>query len=344
MSNVANCNISRTMPTSVSITKSSVSICVGNTYKLKAEITPLKATQSVNWSSSNTSVATVDANGTVTAKKAGTAVITATSTLDSSKKASCTVTVNMLKIYQTKDTFRNFENGELPEDLMFNDKTVEQLRSLKWINWLDFVDTDASDLMSQWKTMCTTVFSDGDLKDVIIDMIDHFMDGSGSDYSNGILTREAVNHDSTKQYISEIKTRVDKILSENNGNISALGYIASTRDNNPLVKSLKSDDIKQPIFNTDSDKTNGLTICVDTLWGNQIEVKSYNLSGNSYSGVLTFTLYDHFGLDETDVERYGWMHGFCDWYILQHSKSFNGAYKPFVTIMEFDVPFSGTIK
>ena len=56
-------------------------------------MSPLNATQSVNWSSSNTSVATVDADGTVTAKKAGTVTITASSKLDSSKKASRTVKV-----------------------------------------------------------------------------------------------------------------------------------------------------------------------------------------------------------------------------------------------------------
>ncbi|MEE1019109.1 MAG: Ig-like domain-containing protein, partial [Acutalibacteraceae bacterium] len=105
MSNVANCNISRTMPTSVNITKSSVSICVGNTYKLKAEVSPLKTSQSVNWSSSNTSVATVDADGTVTAKKAGTVTITAKSSLDSSKKASCTVTVISRYQYELKSSY-----------------------------------------------------------------------------------------------------------------------------------------------------------------------------------------------------------------------------------------------
>lgn len=51
------------------------------------------AAQTVNWSSSNTSVATVDNTGKVTAVAAGTATITATSTVDTSKKGTCTVTV-----------------------------------------------------------------------------------------------------------------------------------------------------------------------------------------------------------------------------------------------------------
>lgn len=83
------------MPTSVNITKSSVSICVGNTYKLNAEVSPLKTSQSVNWSSSNTSVATVDVDGTVTAKKAGTVTIMATSALNSNKYDTCNVSLSI---------------------------------------------------------------------------------------------------------------------------------------------------------------------------------------------------------------------------------------------------------
>ncbi len=71
--------------------------------------------------------------------------------------------------------------------------------------------------------------------------------------------------------------------------------------------------INQPVYNTVSDKVNGLTICLDSLWGNQIEVKSYSKVDNTYSGVLEFTLYDHFGLDEADVSKYGYLAGFRAW-------------------------------
>ena len=50
------------------------------------------ASESVTWSSSNTSVATVS-NGVVTALSVGTSTITATSTFDSSKKGTCVVSV-----------------------------------------------------------------------------------------------------------------------------------------------------------------------------------------------------------------------------------------------------------
>ncbi len=80
--------------TSITLNKTSTSISVGNSEKLIATVTPNSATDKrVTWTSSDTSVATVAADGTVTAVKAGTATITATAADGSGKSATCTVTV-----------------------------------------------------------------------------------------------------------------------------------------------------------------------------------------------------------------------------------------------------------
>ena len=79
--------------TGVTLNKSTASIEEEGTETLVATVAPSNATdQSVTWSSGNTSVATVDSNGTVTGVSTGTAVITATTT-DGGYTASCTVTV-----------------------------------------------------------------------------------------------------------------------------------------------------------------------------------------------------------------------------------------------------------
>lgn len=81
-----------TAVTSVKLNRSALSLEVGETGKLSATVRPDSAAdKSITWSSSKTDVASVSSNGTVTAKKAGTAVITATTT--NGKSASCTVTV-----------------------------------------------------------------------------------------------------------------------------------------------------------------------------------------------------------------------------------------------------------
>jgi len=54
-------------------------------------------------------------------------------------------------------------------------------------------------------------------------------------------------------------------------------------------------------------------------------------------------LYDHFGLDESDIEKFGFAEGFRSWYILQHYINYNKAYKPFLTLMEFDTTFTGAL-
>lgn len=77
----------------IKLNKTSISLNAGNTQKLRATFFPSNTTtKAVSWSSSNTSVATVTRYGTVKAKAAGTAVITATTV--NGRKATCTVTVS----------------------------------------------------------------------------------------------------------------------------------------------------------------------------------------------------------------------------------------------------------
>ena len=66
------------------------------TATLKVTAVPATANDSVNWTSSNTNVATVSAAGVVTAISQGTATITATSKENSNIKASATITVKAM--------------------------------------------------------------------------------------------------------------------------------------------------------------------------------------------------------------------------------------------------------
>ena len=75
----------------VLLNRAAVTLEKGQNIQLNARVFPSAAVQSVKWSSSNRHVATVDENGVVTAKKAGTAVITAKTS--NGKKVTCTITV-----------------------------------------------------------------------------------------------------------------------------------------------------------------------------------------------------------------------------------------------------------
>ena len=77
-------------PTGISLNKSTASVEVGKTTQLTATLQPSGATGTVTWTSSNSSVASVNSSGKVTGVAEGSATITATC---GSYHASCTVTV-----------------------------------------------------------------------------------------------------------------------------------------------------------------------------------------------------------------------------------------------------------
>ena len=80
--------------TGVTLDKTELTLNVGGNETLSATVAPENATnKTVTWTSSDETVATVDASGKVTALKAGTTTITVT-TEDGGKTATCTVTVN----------------------------------------------------------------------------------------------------------------------------------------------------------------------------------------------------------------------------------------------------------
>jgi len=82
---------------SIKMNKTTLKMKDQQRYTLKAIVTPgVGRVTKLNWKSSNTSVAIVDNNGTVTPKGTGTAIITA-STPDGKLSCQCTVTVYMSK-------------------------------------------------------------------------------------------------------------------------------------------------------------------------------------------------------------------------------------------------------
>lgn len=84
---------------SITLDKTELELAKGKKYTLKADVTP--ADTAVTWSSSKASVASVDANGVVTANKKGTAVITATTAGGLKAECKVTVTIPATKVYLT---------------------------------------------------------------------------------------------------------------------------------------------------------------------------------------------------------------------------------------------------
>lgn len=104
--------------TGVKLNKTSLSLDVGGTSTLTATISPSGANNSVIWSSSDPSVATVSSTGKVTAVKAGTTTIIA-KTASGGYTAACTVTV-AAKTYSFSIYFWN-KTGKQIDELYFTE-------------------------------------------------------------------------------------------------------------------------------------------------------------------------------------------------------------------------------
>ena len=94
---VATCNVTVKNPvisvTGVTLNKTALNLVTGASESLVATISPSNATnKDVEWTSSNTNVATVDTTGKVTGVSSGSATITV-KTKDGTKVATCNVTV-----------------------------------------------------------------------------------------------------------------------------------------------------------------------------------------------------------------------------------------------------------
>ena len=128
----------------LSFKNSAISLCIGETATLQPIYTPSNAKREVNWTSSDTAVATIDADGKVTAKANGTTTITVSSKETPSIKATLTLTVKSVSSISvsgtpTKTTYNSgetFDTNGINVTAHFTDgstKTVDN-SSCQWLD------------------------------------------------------------------------------------------------------------------------------------------------------------------------------------------------------------------
>lgn len=168
---------------------------------------------------------------------------------------------------------------------------------MKYINWVDFLGLEVNDYVYSWKSL-VKMASTGDMQDVALDMVNHFMDGTATDYWNLVLSQNIEEHSSSKKYILQISDIINGYIENNDGDISGLVYNENNRENSYMVSKMKNV-VDELVYD---DAFSGLGICVDGLYGNEIELISYYFDGTNYEYTLKFTLYDIYGLDSADIE------------------------------------------
>lgn len=149
----------------------------------------------------------------------------------------------------------------------------------------------------------------GEMRTVANDMLRRFLSGSGKTYENEILNREVQKNPAFRQYHKNFINDLDSALKRNHYDPNGI---------NPAVS------MKLLNFSSFDDKWQGLGITIHSI----------NCGTLDWSCNIHYALYDHFGLDWADIEKFGdtWIppgasNAFKAWFILQHYRSA----KPFFT-------------
>jgi hypothetical protein len=251
------------------------------------------------------------------------------------------------RIYQSQRHPGLDEDGNKACDMKTNDKSLSDLTSLHvgLATMAVTYDLSGAGYLKAHASGLATIFSIGDsaMMDVAHEMFDRFFSGVGGSYRNRTLTNRVVGHQSTQRFFDDVTREFTDFLRRNNGN--PVGAI-----NDGIMRTALNG--TRPTFNTNADLLNGLTITIHDTWGNYIDLLDYQFDGTTFSGTLRITIYDHFGLDDEDVTLgYDGLKqtlvsnypGFQAWYVLQRYVGCGGKYKPFITYIETDIEFSGTI-
>ncbi|NLR59157.1 DUF3289 family protein [Chitinophaga polysaccharea] len=180
----------------------------------------------------------------------------------------------------------------------------------------------------------------GDLNDNIRNMIDRFQSNKGGVYENAALTQAVVANPSTQRFCTGIEDEMADRIKKAGGELTAMedkqvyyGDEAGYKSKHPYG---------HPAFpySRDYNLATGLTIAINDVWSYKVTLTAFKLTGNTYKAKYEVQLWDHFGLDLPDMEKfYSYGAGFRAWFILQHLR----GYKPFLTKVQFEKEFTGNI-
>ena len=361
---------------------------VGDSFAFTAAVystyTDVYGQNGVTWSRTNgTGTATINSStGLLTGTSKGTVTITATYIVNSYTQLSenYQVTITGLLIYRTRNRERlGFANPDditditpiTAEDLQYGQKSAYVLTtngtmislSDLYTNLYDQIPIPLSTRISTVKNFFNSQIEyDQTFSTILSQMIDHLVDGSGTDYTNSDLTNAVKNHQRTQDYVNSFISVLDDCIVTAGGSITSLYYDEDLwtqpvqRNNHPLVYAMQQEmqnnsNLELPSYGYNNGVP-GLSLAINGWYGNKIEIESFEKSGNNYYGTLRFTFYDHFGLDTQDMTEThpfnivcGYFPGFRQWYIIQHWDGLGSQVQPqpFVTLVSYTVVVTGSL-
>ncbi len=112
-----------------------------------------------------------------------------------------------------------YGNMDATNDLTSGEYSRNNLLKLGGISEKDLSCSEEKHI-NNWKNLAKLT-SVGEMQSVNLGLIDHFVEGTGSDYSNATLTKAVKEHSETKRYMSDFSKVFDAQLQLHNGNVSA---------------------------------------------------------------------------------------------------------------------------
>lgn len=208
-------------------------------------------------------------------------------------------------------------------------------------------DTFSNDVLFwDFEQTASLYFAKGNLEGNLKRMIAYFKANKGGIYQDAVLTAAIKSDSVTTNYCNKVEKYLSNKIKQNSTDLHKIEDKKPNLGNSSQIvnnrKSLNKN-FTRPIYNSDENKTGGLTIALNDIWATQITVKQLKNKGNNYTCKYEVVLWDHFGLDIPDMEKIFNIipsvgETFVTWFILQHLR----GYKPFITKMVFEKEFSGT--
>ncbi len=143
-------------------------------------------------------------------------------------------------------------------------------------------------------------------------MIAKFKRNEGGIYEDPVLTEDIANHKATLEYCTFLEDYMAEKIKGNEGKFNLLinkdiDFEMEDRDGKGKTTTKKRQDggfvrFARPQFNSAADKFRGETIALNDIWATEVNVMSVKFDEMNYKIKYQVTLWDHFGLDITDIE------------------------------------------
>lgn len=132
-------------------------------------------------------------------------------------------------------------------------------------------------------------------------MLNHFADGSGSEYTNQILTDKVKNHETTIRFMKDFASQAIKRIDNQSGKYK-LYEKELIREDLEANKIFLSKYSYGGTF-SNMDTYSGLSMAIHGWTECEVRITEYNCTNKRYSGNFQFTFIDNFGLDLKDINK-----------------------------------------